>query len=337
MKLWAGLLLVFFTNFLQAQKPLANFDAIDWYVQSIKETNIDSLAAKLTAPYNTELEKVRAIYSWICQNIQYNADIYRPLALRAKYIPEPIDTTSEWRSADEMVAQKVLRRGKGVCDGYSRLFKVLCQYAGIEAVVLNGYVRSDFDRAIYRFRTNHTWNAVRIDSVWHLVDATWAAGYMTYSDEFVQKQNDYYFLTPPEDLIRDHYPEDLRWSLLSNPPTLAEFRKMPFRSKSYLKYGIASYSPSNGIVEAEVGDTLTFTISVKDAKKAKTIFPDPFLDTASFALSPASVFIKPQKEVGDTAYYQFVVDDATQWVHLLFNDDVILRYSVNHKQTLARK
>ena len=135
-----------------------------------------------------------------------------------------------------MVAQKVLRRGIAVCDGYSRLFKVLCQYAGIEAVVLNGYAHSDFNSGGNRFRTNHTWNAVCIDSVWHLVDATWGAGYMTYSDEFVQKQNDFYFLTPPDEMIRDHYPEDLRWSLLTHPPGLAEFKKAPFRSKSFLKY-----------------------------------------------------------------------------------------------------
>lgn len=328
---------VLFTGFAQAQKPSANFGAVDWYVQSVKETNIDSLAVRLTAPYTTELEKVRAIYSWICQNIRYNTDIYKPLALRARYVPEPIDTTSEWRSADEMTAQKVLRRGKAVCEGYSRLFRVLCQYAGIEAVVLNGYVRSDYDRMADRFRTNHTWNAVRIDSVWHLVDATWAAGYMTLGDEFVQQQNDYYFLTPPKELIRDHYPEDLRWSLLLQPPTLSEFRKMPFRSKSYLKYGIASYSPSNGIVEAHVGDTLLFSISLKDAKKIKNISPDPFFDTASFALSPASVFIKPEKEIGDNAFYHFVVDDSTQWVHLLFNGDVVLRYNISRRQSLASK
>lgn len=337
MKLWVGFLLLFFTGALQAQKPAANFSAIDWYVQTIKADSPDTLAQKLTFRYFTELEKVRAIYSWICQNIRYNADIYRPLYLRTRYQPQPIDTVSEWKSADEMVAQKVLRRGLAVCDGYSRLFKVLCQYAGIEAVVLNGYVRTNLDRSAYRFRTNHTWNAVRLDSVWHLVDATWGAGYMSYNDEFVQKQNDFYFLTPPEDLIRDHYPEDLRWSLLAQPPTLSEFRKMPFRSKCYLKYGIDSYFPSNGLLEAEVGDTLSFSVSLKDARRAKAVFPDPFLDSASFVLSPASVFLKPEKEVGDKAYYNFVVDASTQFVHLLFNDDVILRYSIQRRRNLASK
>lgn len=337
MKRCAGLTLFFFSQILLAQKPSANFNSIDWYAQTVQATTLDSLAAKLTAPYATELEKVRAIYTWICQNIQYNADIYRPLYLRAKFKPEPVDTVSEWKPADEMVAQRVLRRRIAVCDGYARLFKVLCQYAGVEAAVLTGYARSDIDRAKERFRSNHTWNAVRIDSVWHLLDLTWAAGYLTYADEFVQKQNDFYFLTPPEDFIRDHYPEDLRWSLLAQPPALAEFKKMPFKSKSYLKYGITAYAPQDGLIEAEIGDTLSFAISLKDAKKAKTVSADPFLDTASFALSPFSVFIKPVKEADNKAHYQFVVDESTQWVHLLFNDDVILRYGISRKRSLAKE
>jgi hypothetical protein len=234
-----------------------------------------------------------------------------------------------------MMAQRVLRRGVAVCEGYARLFKVLCQYAGVEAVVLNGYVRTDFDRSADRFRTNHTWNAVRIDSSWHLVDATWGAGFVTYGDEFVQKQNDFYFLTPPAELIRDHYPEDLRWTLLPHPPAISEFRKMPFKSKSYVKYGIVGYSPSQGVVEAEIGDTLSFSLNLRDVKKAKGTFSDPFVDTADFAFSPHSVFIKPEKETADKVHYNFVVDESTQWVHLLFNDDVILRYNINRRRSLA--
>lgn len=295
---------------------MANFGAIDWYAQGVKAGAPDTLSLKLTFPYTTELEKVRAIYSWICQNIRYNEEIYWPIGMRRPYQPQPIDTTSEWKSADEMVAQKVVRRGRAVCDGYAR---------------------SNVDRSAFPFRTNHTWNAVRIDTVWHLVDVTWAAGYMTYSNEFVQKQNDFYFLTRPESFIQDHYPEDLRWSLLPQPPSLAEFKRMPFRSKSYLKYGIDAYTPAKGLLEVEVGDTLSFTINLRDVKRAKSVFPDPFLDTAMFVLSPASVFIKPEKETADKAYYNFVVDASTQFVHLLFNDDVILRYSVQRKRALASK
>lgn len=313
----------------------ANFAAIDWQVRSVQSASLDSLSSRLTGTYTNELDKVRAIFSWICQNIRYNVDLFRPVALRARYLPEPIDSIMEWPSADEMFAQKVLRRGVAVCEGYARLFKVLCQYAGVEAAVLNGYVRTNMDRSRERFRTNHTWNAVRIDSAWHLVDATWGAGFVTYADEFVQQQNDFYFLTPPEVMIRDHYPEDLRWTLMEQPPSLAEFRKMPFKSKSFLRYGIQSYAPSKGILQGEVGDTLSFFISLRDIRRSKTISSDPFTDSTLFSLSPFSAFVKPEKELGDNVYYSFVVDAKTEWVHLLFNNDVILRYHLSRQRSLA--
>lgn len=327
-----GILFCFFSFCATAQKPIANFTAIDWQVRSISATTPDSLAIQLTAGYATDLEKVRAIYSWICQNIAYNSNIYKPLYRRPPFIQAPMDTVSEWKPADEMVAQKVLTRRMAVCDGYSRLFKVLCTYAGLQAEVVNGYVRTNLDRSTDRFRTNHTWNAVRIDSAWHLLDVTWAAGYLTYNDEFVQQQNDLYFMANPQDFVLDHFPEDLRWTLLAEPPTLAEFRKMPFKVKSYIKYGIEGYTPRNGLVEAAVGDTLFFSLSLKDVKRAKNTFPDPFLDTANFALSPKSVFIKPEKESGGEVFYSYVVDTSTQWVHLLFNDDVVLRYSLQRRR-----
>ncbi len=337
MKQCAGLFFLLLSCSVKAQQPVAHHWRTEQAVPRIKSSSPDSLAHLLTFRYTTDREKASAIYSWICQNIRYNVDIYRPLARRARFVPEPIDTTSEWKTADEMYAQKVLRRGVAVCEGYSRLFKTLCQLAGLEAVVLNGYVRTNYDRAAERFRTNHTWNAVKIDSTWHLVDATWGAGYIGAGDEFVQHQNDFYFLTPPAEMIRDHYPEDLRWTLLPDPPSLAEFRKMPFKSKAFVKYGIAGYTPSAGVLEAEVGDTVSFSVSLQDIRRSKGTSPDPFCDTASFALSPNSVFLKPEEEAASHVVYRFVVDDATKWVHLLFNNDVILRYHLNRRRSLVSK
>ncbi|HZH35676.1 MAG TPA: hypothetical protein VEX65_00270, partial [Flavisolibacter sp.] len=69
MKRWAGIILLLTTGLVQAQKQGADFGAIDWQVQSVKGGTPDTLAYNLTAPYPTDMEKVRAIYSWICANI----------------------------------------------------------------------------------------------------------------------------------------------------------------------------------------------------------------------------------------------------------------------------
>lgn len=335
MKRWLiGLTMLFYTV-IQAQQ-VASSSSIDWTVQNIEAPTPDSLAHLLIANYTTETEKVRAIYSWITNHIAYNMDIFKPGKASYKYSPDPLDTSAVWPSGDEMIARKVLRKRVAVCDGYSRLFKVLCRYAGVEAEIVQGYGRVN-GGGEKRFKTNHTWNAVRIDSVWKLLDVTWASGYTTHADEYIQKQNDYYFLTPPGQFITDHYPEELRWTLLANPPAPYELKNLPFRSKNFFKYGMSSYSPQSGIIDAAPGDTISFSVQLKDVVRAKATSADPFMDTVTYTQWPLSTFIKPAKEKGATVFYSYVVTPASEWLHLLYNDDVIMRYRINStlkKETL---
>ncbi|MDQ6610673.1 MAG: hypothetical protein M3Y85_12720 [Bacteroidota bacterium] len=336
MKRW--LIGIFILPFIvvKAQPHTTSFSSIDWEVQNIDAPTPDSLARLLISNYTTETEKVRAIYSWITGHIAYNTAVYKYRSVAFKYVPDPIDTASTWPSGDEMTARRVMRRKIAVCDGYSRLFKILCDHAGIEAAIIQGYGRV-YEMGNKKFRTNHTWNAVKIDSVWKLLDVTWASGYIDYADDFIQKQNDFYFLTPPDQFIRDHYPEELRWTLLSHPPALSDFKKMPFHSKNFIKYGIASYFPSSGIIEALVGDTLNFSLQLNDIKRAKSTGADPFADTTSFTLWPLSSFVKPVTEKAAVVYYTYVVQPSVEWVHLLYNDDVVLQYRLKPKIELTSK
>ena len=327
MKKWTIFLAMLFFGVGNAQQ-VASFSSIDWNVQNVDAPTPDSLAGLLTKNYTTELEKVRAIYSWITTHIAYNMDIFKSPSKTFKYSPDPLDTAAVWPSGDEMIARKVLRKRVAVCDGYSRLFKVLCSYAGLNAEIVQGYGRV-YGGGDKKFKTNHTWNAVRIDSVWRLLDVTWASGYTTFSDAYVQKQNDVYFLTPPEQFITDHYPEELRWALLPNPPAPSEFKKLPFRNKNFFKYGVGAYSPAGGTIEAFAGDTISFWVQLKDVKRAKTTSADPFMDTASYAQWPLSSFIKPAEEKGDAVLYWYVAEPASEWLHLLYNNDVIMRYRIN--------
>lgn len=323
---------LFFVNVCFGQKRSANFPAIDWNVRNIEAPTIDSLARKLTASYSTELEKTRAIFSWVAQHIAYNTRIfnsgrgYRPV----KYVFDPADTISS-KSAIEQTAEKVLRRRMAVCDGYAKLFKTLCDYAGIESEVILGYGKCYLEKD-EKFRTNHTWNSVRIDSVWYLLDVTWASGYVNFANEFVYHLDESYFLTPPQQFILDHYPEDLRWTLLDHPPTLREFHFSPFKYKSFIKYGIASATPANGTIEAAVGDTIQIELKLKDASKDQQIASDPLFDSTIIALSPASVFLQPVIENNKAIYSYVVQPDNIEWLHLLYNDDPVLRYKLNVKR-----
>ena len=51
-----------------------------------------------------------------------------------------------------------------------------------------------------KLESTHSWNAVKIDDAWQLVDATWGAGSLTTKDKkepgpiFVKRFNGHYFL-----------------------------------------------------------------------------------------------------------------------------------------------
>ena len=210
--------LLFCSCALPAQKNSADFSSIDWNVQWLEAATPDSLGLQLAGMYHSDLEKARAVFSWIAQHISYNTGYFnrgRNYVVAAGY--DTWDTAMVWKSGDEMTACKAMRRKEAVCDGFAKLFKTLCHYAGLQAEVITGYARCRLEKND-KFRTNHSWNAVMIDQHWYLVDVTWASGFINDANEYVHHLDESYFMASPRQFILDHFPEDLRWTLLDDPP-----------------------------------------------------------------------------------------------------------------------
>lgn len=271
------MILLFIHHVSFAQNNSVNFYSIDGYVKNVEASTPDSLAKILTAPFQTELEKTRAIFSWVAQHISYNTGIYNSgkKYKALKYIPDPSDSVTS-KPAIEQTAERVLKRKVAVCDGYAKLFKTLCDYAGLQSELISGYAKCFVERN-EKFRTNHTWNAIKIDNAWHLLDVTWASGYVTYTNEFVQHLDETYFLTPPDEFIADHYPEDVKWTLMKHPSIMKEFQFSPLKCKSFIKYSITSIYPARGIIEINPGDTLRFFLNVTNPEKDMKTASDAFL------------------------------------------------------------
>ena len=287
------------------------------------------LAQQLTLSCSTELQKVRAIFYWITENIAYRT---KPVRSRKKSSPDFIEDnndTTALKPLDERVAETVLENRLAVCDGYARLFKTLCSYSGIQAEVVNGYARTEASKKIQRFRPNHSWNAVWIDSAWQLLDVTWASGYISWhGGDFVRQLDEQYFLTAPDQFIREHYPDDLRWTLMDDPPLMPEFRHSPFKQKSFSKYQITAYSPAKGIIEASPGDTITIELETANAAKDRQVSSDPFLDTTLYSTA-TSALLAPSMQMNEKIIYTYITGPPTiQWLYILYNDDIIMRYKL---------
>jgi hypothetical protein len=331
MKMWSSVLLLLLSLGSLAQKRghRAAYDE--------EEVSPRLLSKKIIAGARTEGEKVDAIMQWISGNIAYNTGVLYPIPRKAPILfPAPVtEDTGALAPLNDRVAENVLRRRVAVCDGYARLFASLCSYAGIQAELVTGYVRPDRGRVLNRFRSNHTWNAVRIDSAWHLVDATWASGYVTFGNEFVPHYNSFYYRTDPRDFIRDHYPENLRWTLLPEAPALNEFWDAPFRYQAFLKFNIRNFAPTTGVIEVAPGDT--FQIHIESMYKGKSLVITTEPITEAFIDSLERNTPPPPVTDGNVVRGSYIVKaNEGSWLHVLFNNEPILRYRLLESRRVTK-
>ncbi|MDR1678875.1 MAG: hypothetical protein LBR81_03770 [Prevotellaceae bacterium] len=192
---------------------------------SSKGKSVEQLAESLSADNFNETSKVIAISYWVATNISYDYKGY----LEGR--PEV------W------TPEEVLRKRKALCGEYAELFKQLCTFAGMQAEVVGGYVKEeDFIEGDTLFRSNHAWNAVKVDGVWQLFDLTWAAGKIQpakqtfkkntaglfgipYRQKLVYRKqfNPEWIFAQPQKMIFTHLPEMPAFQMLEETLTYSEF------------------------------------------------------------------------------------------------------------------
>ena len=81
------------------------------------------------------------------------------------------DTLTYANSGDATVIRSVYTSLSGghtvVCEGYAKMFKVLCDASDVPCLIITGRAGTGGDME------NHMWNYVEIDGNWYLVDCTW--------------------------------------------------------------------------------------------------------------------------------------------------------------------
>lgn len=316
-------------------KKLLSIIVVLFSLSAVAQMDVSSLAQSLIKNCSTDQQKVTAIFHWVTDNIAYTT-FTKKQKRNSAFIADPEDD-SPLKPLNQRVAEMVLKRGHAFCDGYARLFTALCEEAGIRSEIICGYANGGSGRTGTRFSVNHYWNAVFLDGQWRLADATWASGYINLRDgEFVKDYNGQYFLAKPESFIKDHYPDDPRWTLLPDDKVPDEFRSSPFKQRSFTKYGFTGFFPGRGIIEAFIGDTVVLELQA-GKPAAGIISPSTLVDSSFFNHSASWVFLRPdsRSDAGTTLlrhqYTYPVTSTDVQWLYLVYNDDVVMRYKINVK------
>ncbi|MEO6844720.1 MAG: transglutaminase domain-containing protein [Ginsengibacter sp.] len=184
------------------------------------ETNTtDDIAAYIKSHFNTDDEKIRAIYTWVTYNIKYDKTSVHRIIL------------------DEDQEQRVtyaLKSRRGVCENFAAIFNDICQKSGIPSFYIEGYTKQNGSVD----RTGHVWCAAFVDNTWALYDPTWDVGYLS-GGNYVNQVGASYFKNSPGDFILSHLPFDPMFQFLDYQVSYKEFyngSRPTNNPKSYFNY-----------------------------------------------------------------------------------------------------
>ena len=120
------------------------------------QAEVTRVAAEIIKPDMTDLQKEIAINDYLCESAVYDFDA---LENAEKYDFKYVDPEFN----DSFNAYGILVKKKGVCASFAAAFKLLADEAGLDCIVITGYLYGDLA---------HAWNRVLIDGEWMTVDST---------------------------------------------------------------------------------------------------------------------------------------------------------------------
>ncbi|ULC58479.1 hypothetical protein MBM09_11165 [Flaviramulus sp. BrNp1-15] len=323
------LLICFSVNAQKSDFRHINFKKADSIANALKDhrlNNLPLLAHKLTNSLNTQVEKFRAIHTWVCSNIESDHSFgVKTIRKRKKYKNDAI-AFSKWNAeVQDVFFKRLLKDKKTICSGYAYVIKELSNLADIECEIVDGYSRTVNTNVTKIDIPNHSWNAVHLSNKWYLVDATLASGvFFINQNKFIKDYNDGYFLAEPELFAKNHYPLDEKWLLLERKPDLNQFVKAPLVYGKTYKYEVVPIMPKNLITKVVLDDEVLFSLKISDESK---------IDSISLVLNSGLKYDKVEasslnfKEGFLKFNYRFTKKGHYD-VHIKTNEDVLVSYTV---------
>ncbi|WP_179008504.1 transglutaminase domain-containing protein [Winogradskyella forsetii] len=265
-------LLIFFLISIQLSfsQSYASIDSIvSTYPKKFK--SIEQFANRIRHDFETDIEKTRAVYFWIANNITYDYKTFRKNKKNKKIRSKSkADYEAKLHVYNRKLARKVLRKKSAVCEGYSRLLTEVLRDLNINSAVVTGYAKT-YVQEIGRKRStsNHAWNAVKIDGQWYLIDATWSTGNSIYNSKFFNF-SDTYFMIDPEKLVLTHFPDDKQWQLLDQPISKTDYFNFPIFYSAYHTSGLKLENKTNGYITTKKDSVIKLVFS--SIKKETTYY-----------------------------------------------------------------
>lgn len=329
----------------------ADYIAVDSFVVSVRyENDYIKLGKDLAAPFRRDVDKTRAIFKWIANNIAFD---YKAVNSGKEIVPpeceEEYNCVDILRSWENNYLKRILKTRRAVAEGYCRLFQKLCEINHIQSELIPGYARTKPYQIGNKISASHTWNAVFLDTSWYFLDVTWASGYCPENDDgllirFVREFQPYYWLNDFKKFSRNHYPKNLYWGQ-QHQLSLENFFNKPHYYSAEILENISSESPMNGMLNVRKGDSIVFEFDYKKDIRFIQVNSNNFRNPSLWMTVPISkkktkivrdtwaekkqVYI-PFEKVGNHYRFSYVVNDnSLYYIELVFDYKKAIRYKIN--------
>ena len=186
-----------------------------------KDVNILQMVSKMVKAKQdyslNEAESAYLVFKWIIQNIWVD--------FNDENLDDPINAYNS---------------GKGSPKTLSSLFNNLSAFLKVESDSISGYLKSENYRD-YKMESdkNYTWNYIEINGEYYLLDVSMAVHLSISFSNYIYL----YFGTEPEIFIRQHFPIESKWQLLSEPYTFEKFESLALLTPFFYLLGFKTISP----------------------------------------------------------------------------------------------
>lgn len=237
---------------LHASGLRAQFETVDAYARSLGKLdslNAGNISTLLTRKFSGEQEKVRAIYTWIASNIDYDCKLAKS------------------GSEEKITGEEVLAKRKTIASGYAALFQDMCSVAKIRCLTVDGYAKRRTEEiGELPDVLNHTWVVVQLGQspdAWYYVDPTWGSGYTdekltTYTRSF----NPDYFFANKYIFNLQHFPDNRAWFLGSGAKSAKEFMETPVVKEAAYPLQLSGYFPAQGKLKTKLNASQEFRVKI---------------------------------------------------------------------------
>ncbi|KAK3494003.1 hypothetical protein B0T13DRAFT_449875 [Neurospora crassa] len=215
---------------------LSQVDKNSRFVASLPPTTTAaSLAATYVCrPYHSDVQRLRAIFTWVSEKVCWEEDF-----------EGPIDT------------RRVIHSKRGCSEEFAVLVAEMCEAVGLHCEVVRGYLKSpgEIPDANIVPRPNHWWNAVIVDNEWRMMDTCLASPSFPrralYSSWNSSQADPWWFLARPTEICWTHIPEHHEQQHICPPVAHEVLLNLPCACPPYFKHGLDMFDYNTSLIRIE--------------------------------------------------------------------------------------